>query len=369
MPSRAANQQLRWWLRLAAVACLVAAVACLIAAGGGAVARTEGALAEQVISFDGVAVEGVAGSAVTPEVAHRDLPPGATAAAAEHEERTAYTREFAGERGYTPGFAGERGSSRQDRALDIALELRFIVRVGDPERYVYLEKDLRLGIGREAALDTLTKFPHLLEEIEGRADRIRPDWRKRPDKPAAGPPPPLNPREFAPGQATAVNPSFVQGGFRVESFWAARTGTPAGQFLRAHFHPPDLSTGFEAQHLGNRNELHGIHIRSADGRPFWLKRLRYRVTLNRQLPAKAHSIDGFSNFSVQVLVARSFDPRRSVREQFLAFPAGPPLGNDPSLPWQTLHVFGFEFVGEVYIASSASVDIDDVVVVLLDAAP
>ena len=39
-------------------------------------------------------------------------------------------------------------------------------------------------------------------------------------------------------------------------------------FKRAHFHPPDLSTGFEAQHLGHPDELHGIYIRSLDGKPF-----------------------------------------------------------------------------------------------------
>lgn len=362
-------QALRWALRLAAVVAL--------AAGAGSAARTEAALAEQVISFDGVAVDGREGGAETPEVAHFDPLPGAVPAATPgvtpDQERAQYTREFAGERGYAPGFAGERGSaySRQDRALDIALDLRLVVRVGDPERYVYVERDQRLGFGREAALDTLTKFPYLVEEIEGKADRIRPDWRKRPETPAAAPPVllPLNPREFAPGQGAPANPSFVEGGFRVEAFWAVRTGTPTGQFLHAHFHPPDLATGFEGQHLGNRNELHGLHIRSMDGRPFWLKRLRYRVTLNRQLPSKAYSIDGYNNFSVQLLVARAFDPRRSVREQFLGFPLGVALGNDPTLPWQTLQLFGFEFVKEVYIASSASVDIDDIAVIPLEAAP
>jgi hypothetical protein len=87
------------------------------------------------------------------------------------------------------------------------------------------------------------------------------------------------------------------------------------------------------------------------------------VTSNRELPNKPFSIEGFSNYSVQILVARSFDPRRSVREQFTAFPAGPVQGNDVALPWRTTHVFGFEFVHEVYVASSASADIDDIVLV------
>src|SRR4029453_13847850 len=57
-----------------------------------------------------------------------------------------------------------------------------------------------------------------------------------------------------PGQGTG-NPSFGQEGFLVEAFWAGKIGTREGFFKHAHFHPPDLSTGFEAQHLGNPDEL------------------------------------------------------------------------------------------------------------------
>lgn len=165
---------------------------------------------------------------------------------------------------------------------------------------------------------------------------------------------------FAPAQGTA-NPSFLQAGFLVEAFWAYKTGTREGAFKGAHFHPADLSTGFEAQHLGNPNELHGIYIRSLDGKPFGLKSLRYRVTRNRQIQSKPLSIEGFSNFSVNVLVARSFDPRGPIRAQFMPFPVGLPAGNDPGLPWWTIRIFGFELVDKVYIASSASVDFDDIV--------
>lgn len=163
-----------------------------------------------------------------------------------------------------------------------------------------------------------------------------------------------------PGQGTA-NPSFVQEGFLVEAFWAGRVGTREGFFKRAHFHPPDLSTGFEAQHLGNPDELHGIYVRSLDGKRFGLKSLRYRVTRNRQLPGKPLSIEGFSNYNVTVLVARSFDPRVSIRTQFVPFPIGLPVGNETSLPWWMLRISGFQLVDQVYIASSASVDFDDIV--------
>jgi len=163
-----------------------------------------------------------------------------------------------------------------------------------------------------------------------------------------------------PGEGTG-NPSFVQEGFLVEAFWAGKIGTREGFFKHAHFHPPDLSTGFEAQHLGNPDELHGIYVRSVDGKRFGLKSLRYRVTRNRQIPGKPLSIEGFSNYNVNVLVARSFDPRTSIRAQFALFPIGLPAGNETTLPWWTLRVFGFQLVDQVYIASSASVDFDDII--------
>jgi hypothetical protein len=168
-----------------------------------------------------------------------------------------------------------------------------------------------------------------------------------------------------PGQGTE-NPSFVQEGFLVEAFWARRIGAREGFFKRAHFHPPDLSTGFEGQHLGNPDELHGIYVRSLDGKRFGIKSLRYRVTRNRQLPGKPLSIEGFSNYSVNVLVARSFDPRMSIRSQFTLFPVGLPVGSDMSLPWWTLRIFGFQLVDQLYIASSASVDFDDIVLTRIE---
>jgi len=73
------------------------------------------------------------------------------------------------------------------------------------------------------------------------------------------------------------------------------------------------------------------------------------------------SIDGFSTFDVQVLIARSFDPRDRIRTQFRAFPVGLPLGNETNLPWMTLRVSGFELVDCLYITSTASVDFDDIV--------
>jgi len=147
----------------------------------------------------------------------------------------------------------------------------------------------------------------------------------------------------------------------VEAFWAVKIGTPEGRFVPAHFHPHDLATGFEAQHWGYRHELHGVYIRALDGRPFRLKSLRYRVTRNRELKDRSQSIEGFSNFNVNVLIGTRFDPRLSIRTQLTAFPVGPPLGNDPGLPFLTLPILGIDQVTQVFIASSASVDLDDIV--------
>jgi hypothetical protein len=170
---------------------------------------------------------------------------------------------------------------------------------------------------------------------------------------------PVSGSPFAPGGGS--NPSFVQEGFLVEAFWAIRMGTAEAGFKRAHFHPPDLSSGFEAQHFGNPQELHGIYIRSVDGRPFSLKSLRYRATRNRQLPRRPLSIEGFSNYDVNVLVGTAFDPRRPIRTQFMSFPVGLPVGSDVTLPWWTLLISGFETVQQVFIASTASVDFDNIV--------
>ena len=55
------------------------------------------------------------------------------------------------------------------------------------------------------------------------------------------------------------------------------------------------------------------------------------MTRNRQIPGKPLSIEGFSNYNVNVLVARSFDPRTSIRAQFALFPIGLPVGNETNL--------------------------------------
>ena len=164
------------------------------------------------------------------------------------------------------------------------------------------------------------------------------------------------------GLQLPANQSFVEDGMWVEAFWALHTGRPEGTFIRGHFHPQDLTTGFEGQHYGGPRELHGLYIKSVDGRPFWLKSLRYRVTRNRELPDQYKSIEGFNLYSVNILIGTSLFPKASIRSLFSMFPVGQPVGNDLDLPFYTLYVTGFEFVSEVFITSTASVDLDDIVV-------
>jgi hypothetical protein len=265
---------------------------------------------EYVITFDKVVVRDIEGDTETPDMAHLDLPavvPGEQSGASPRDLPGGATREQPGTTPREP-LGWEKPSPWTDRKADQTK--------GSERPYVPAPR----AAGRP--LETPISFP--------------------------------------PGRSLG-NPSFVQEGFLVESFWAVNTGSSDAYFKRAHFHPPDLSTGFEAQHLGNPTELHGIFIRSVDGKHFGLKSLRYRVTRNRQIPKKPLSIEGFSNFNVSVLVARSFDPRAPIRTQFVSFPVGLPVDNDLSLPWWPLRVFGFELVSQLYLASSASVDFDNIV--------
>ena len=259
---------------------------------------------EYVITFDNVVVRGTDPTFESPEAAHREL----------------------------PGL---------DKLLPSAEEKSDQVRRGDG------------SVGQAPKGDNLAR-----QSIKGDSPTKGDSFTGPPPKLTIRPPGFLLP--FEPGTGTE-NPSFVQEGFLVESFWVGKIGTREGFFKRSHFHPNDLSSGFEAQHLGNPNELHGLYIRSLDGKRFGVRSLRYRVTRNRQIPTKPLSIEGFSNYNVNVLIARSFDPRTPIRAQFTPLPIGLPVGNDLNLPWFTLRIFGFQLVDQVYIASTASVDFDDIV--------
>ena len=48
---------------------------------------------------------------------------------------------------------------------------------------------------------------------------------------------------------------------------------------------------------------------------------------------------------------------------------GMAVSSDQEMPWSTLNVVGFERVTQLYIASSASVDLDDIVLARWEPAP
>src|SRR5712691_4521979 len=260
---------------------------CWVLAGAGiALSTSEGAAPrfDYVITFDNVAVRGIEGIEETPETAHQELP-GAERSSSEpggnRGEPAARWGESWGNRPEPGGHRVEPGANR-----------------AEPGGH-------RVGPGADWT-EPGSKRAEPREASTGQSPSL--SWSSL-----------ASPLPLAPGSGTD-NPSFIQEGFLVEAFWAVKTGTREAFFKRAHFHPADLSSGFEAQHLGNPNELHGILIRSLDGKRFGLKSLRYRITRNRQLPNKPISIEGFSTFNVNVLVARSFDPRGPTRVQFVSFP-------------------------------------------------
>ena len=306
-------------------------------------ARIDAAPAEQVVSFDGVAVEGGEGECRDPRGRASDLPPDGTAAPVGGEERPVYTREFAGERGYTPGFAGERGSgySRQDRILDMALELRLVVRGGARSATSTWRATTTSASasGEEAALDTLTKFPHLVEELEDKADRIRPDWRKRVEPPAVAPPPPLNPREFAPGKEIAVN----RASSRTGSAWRrsgrrGRARRPASSCGRTSIprtcpRASRASTSAIAASCTASTSARRTGARSAQAPS--LPRDARTGSSRRRRTASTGSTTSRCRCSW-----RGPSTRRSVREQFLAFPVGLPVGNDDEMNSASFDEFG-----------------------------
>ena len=67
------------------------------------------------------------------------------------------------------------------------------------------------------------------------------------------------------------------------------------------------------------------------------------------------STGGFSSSDVQVLLSTSYDPSQSIASQFTAFSVG-----TPSNSYSTLSVTGFDNVTRVFIASSQTVNFDNI---------
>ena len=129
---------------------------------------------------------------------------------------------------------------------------------------------------------------------------------------------------------------FVQKGVNVEAFSAQNIGDSAASFSdSAHFHS---SNSYEAQHYVDGDVLLGQYYTLVNGGRFDLASLDY------QLRYITNVIDGFSTDNAQILISTKFDPTQPVSSQFTEIP----IGNDTTLPFQTLDLFEWKSITQVY---------------------
>ena len=146
---------------------------------------------------------------------------------------------------------------------------------------------------------------------------------------------------------------FMQNGVNVESFSAQEIGSSSAYFSdTAHFHS---SNSYEAQHFSNEFGLLGSFITLEDGGLFSLTSLDYQLRDNQE----ERVINGFTADDTKILISTEFDPTMPVAGQFIEYS----IGNNISLPFQTLSIAGFENISQVYIASSGDVNFDNINVV------
>ena len=143
---------------------------------------------------------------------------------------------------------------------------------------------------------------------------------------------------------------FVQKGINVEAFSAQNIGILAAFFSdSAHFHSRN---SYEAQHYVDGDVLLGQYYTLVTGGRFDLASLDY------QLKDITNVIDGFSKDNAYILISTAFDLTQPVSSQFTKIP----IGNDTNLPFQTLDLFEWKGITQVYIASSAGVNFDNITI-------
>ncbi len=143
---------------------------------------------------------------------------------------------------------------------------------------------------------------------------------------------------------------FIEDGFNVEAFSAQEIGTTSAFFSdHAHFH---ASHSYEGQHFSAVNKLLGVYLTSVNGSHFSLESLDY------QFRDASNIIDGFGMNDIKILISTKFDPTMAVKSQFMEYS----IGNDTTLPFQPLEFSEFENINQVYIASSAGVNFDNITV-------
>ncbi|ACK65145.1 hypothetical protein PCC8801_1070 [Rippkaea orientalis PCC 8801] len=157
-----------------------------------------------------------------------------------------------------------------------------------------------------------------------------------------------NPNTCTP-QLAPDNKCFVEDGVNVEAFSARQTGGDPGHFHEGgHFH---ASNSYEAQHYTAGDNLLGVKLTLANGGSFDL------VSLDYQLRNIASGIiNGFTADDIKILITTNFNPTEPVLGQFVEYS----IGNDITQPFQTLSLTTFENMTQVYIASSAGVNFDNI---------
>ena len=141
---------------------------------------------------------------------------------------------------------------------------------------------------------------------------------------------------------------FMENGFNVAAFSAEQIGSQSADFSdSSHFH---ASHSYEAQHFTDKLGLLGSFIILKNGGIFSLKSLDYQLRNN------VNAITGYTKEDTKILISTTFDPTMQVAGQFIEYS----IGNDTSLPFQTLSIDGFENITQVYIASSGDVNFDNI---------
>ena len=148
--------------------------------------------------------------------------------------------------------------------------------------------------------------------------------------------------------ALSAGKCFMEKGFNVAAFSAQEIGSPSAYFSdSSHFH---ASNSYEAQHFNNEFGLLGVFLTLEDGGLFSLTSFDYQLRKNE------NAISGYTTDDTKILISTTFDPTMPVSGQFMEYS----LGNDTSLPFQTLSIEGFENISQVYIASSGDVNFDNI---------
>ena len=145
------------------------------------------------------------------------------------------------------------------------------------------------------------------------------------------------------GKLNNLDGYFTEDNTWVEAFADGTTTFSTGSL--------SIASGGYLMQRNSGSSVRGLFIQAADGAAFTLSSLDYRLVATTSLP-------GFSSSDVKVLVSRTFDPTMDAlqMQQFS-------IGSTVQSTFSTLG-FGSQFtnVTGLFIASSASVDFDNIVI-------